>query len=123
MFKFLGVFFFVLLFFFLVGVIVVVYYIRKGMKFMRRMATGEGMTKEEFERMSNKHYKADDDEVHFDDNYFKGTSRKTGTQQQQQRRTTRTSSGVTIIDDRDPNQANKKIFAHDEGEYVDFTEN
>ena len=37
-------------------------------------------------------------------------------------RTTRTSDGTTIIDRRDPSKANKKIFAPDEGEYVDFTE-
>ena len=34
-----------------------------------------------------------------------------------------TSGGVTIEDRRDPERANKKIFAQDEGEYVDFTEN
>lgn len=38
-------------------------------------------------------------------------------------RSTRTSDGVTIIDRRSPEQANKKIFAPDEGEYVDYTEN
>ena len=37
-------------------------------------------------------------------------------------RTTTTSDGVTIIDHRDPSEANKKIFSHDEGEYVDFKE-
>ena len=40
----------------------------------------------------------------------------------QRRRTTQTTDGVTIIDDRDPSEANKKIFAQDEGEYVDFIE-
>ena len=36
---------------------------------------------------------------------------------------TRTNSdGVTIIDHRDPDTVNKKIFAQDEGEYVDFKE-
>ena len=40
----------------------------------------------------------------------------------QRRRTTQTTDGVTIIDDRDPKEANKKIFAQDEGEYVDFIE-
>lgn len=34
-----------------------------------------------------------------------------------------TSGGVTIEDRRDPERANQKIFAQDEGEYVDFTEN
>ena len=38
------------------------------------------------------------------------------------RRATRTSDGTTIIDQRSPDAANKKIFAPDEGEYVDYTE-
>lgn len=34
----------------------------------------------------------------------------------------RTADGVTIVDDRPAAEANKKIFAPDEGEYVDYTE-
>ena len=34
----------------------------------------------------------------------------------------RTADGVTIIDDRSPSDVNKKIFAPDEGEYVDYKE-
>ena len=41
---------------------------------------------------------------------------------QQQQTTTRTSDGVTIIDRRSPEETQKKIFAPDEGEYVEFTE-
>lgn len=37
-------------------------------------------------------------------------------------RQTRTSSGNIIIDRRDPEKANRKIFDDDEGEYVDFKE-
>lgn len=37
-------------------------------------------------------------------------------------RTTTTDSGDTIIDTRSQEQANKKIFSKDEGEYVDYTE-
>lgn len=37
-------------------------------------------------------------------------------------RTTRTDSGDTITDTRTPEQAGQKIFAKDEGEYVDFVE-
>lgn len=37
-------------------------------------------------------------------------------------KTTTTDSGDTIIDRRTPEEANKKIFAKDEGEYVDFKE-
>lgn len=48
-----------------------------------------------------------------------GSSRSAGGQ----RRTyTRGSSGETIIDGRDPEQVQRKIFAADEGEYVDFEE-
>ena len=43
-------------------------------------------------------------------------------QQQQTRRTTHTANGVTIIDDRNPDVANKKIFEKNEDEYVDYVE-
>ena len=44
-------------------------------------------------------------------------------QQQHTRRTTHTADGVTIIDDRNPDEATKKIFEKNEGEYVDYVEN
>lgn len=44
-------------------------------------------------------------------------------QQQAPYRQTRTADGVTITDHRSPDEANKKIFAPDEGEYVDYSEN
>ena len=37
-------------------------------------------------------------------------------------RTTRTADGTTIIDQRAPSEAGKKIFAPDEGEYVEYSE-
>jgi uncharacterized membrane protein YgcG len=37
-------------------------------------------------------------------------------------RRSQTSSGTTIIDNRNPEQARRKIFSEDEGEYVDFEE-
>lgn len=40
----------------------------------------------------------------------------------QQHTTTRTSDGVTIIDRRSPEETQKKIFAPDEGEYVEYQE-
>ena len=70
----------------------------------------------------------------FGDDYFKSSedpqqSQQTGpqrgrqkTQQQADKNTARrttTSSGVTIIDER---EADKKIFSHDDGEYVEFEE-
>ena len=75
----------------------------------------------------------------FGDDYFKSAdsgsqqphqqkrqqrSQQTTQQKEQQTektttRTTTTSSGVTIIDER---EADKKIFSHDDGEYVEFEE-
>ena len=68
----------------------------------------------------------------FGDDYFKssdGPQQQTRQRRQQSgqqetkentaRRTTTTSSGVTIIDER---EADKKIFSHDDGEYVEFEE-
>ena len=104
--------------------LVVIYYVRKSVRFFKRMTTGN-LTDEEFQRMTDKYYSSKKkDEVHFDDDYFKGKGwqRKSGGCSQSTRRTTRTDDGVTIVDNRDPNAANKKIFAQDEGEYVDFTE-
>lgn len=43
-------------------------------------------------------------------------------QQQKTRRTMHTADGVTIIDDRNPDVANKKIFEKNEDEYVDYVE-
>jgi hypothetical protein len=57
----------------------------------------------------------------FGDDYFKSKQQEQ-TQQQPKNNTARrttTSSGVTIIDDR---EGDKKIFSHDDGEYVDFEE-
>ncbi len=47
---------------------------------------------------------------------------KTGDGQDHQQTTTCTSDGVTIIDRRSPKETEKKIFAPDEGEYVEYTE-
>ena len=105
--------------------LVAIYYLRKGIKFVKRMANGE-MTEEDFERLSKKFQKAGGTTFKFDDDYFKGS----GTQQQYQKpqeskkkqsQTFHTKEGVTIVDERKP-QSNKKIFAQDEGEYVDFKE-
>ena len=58
----------------------------------------------------------------FGDDYFKGTQKEQSTQQTDKKDTARrttTDSGVTIIDDRNED---KKIFTHDDGEYVEFEE-
>lgn len=114
-----------------VGMLVLFYIVGKGIRFFRRFSSGE-LSGEEFERMANKHFhKQKGDGIDFDKDYFKGSAwrgnwqqsgQQQGSQQQRHTRTTRTSDGVTIVDHRDPTTANKKIFEHDEGEYVDFTE-
>lgn len=50
-------------------------------------------------------------------------SQMDGTAQQQQCRQNRTyGDQETVVDNRDPEVANQKIFTEDEGEYVDFKE-
>ena len=104
--------------------LVVFYYLRKGFKFVKRMANGE-MTDEDFERLSKKFHKRGSNNINFDSDYFKGASNQKQQQeknwQQKERATFHTKEGVTIVDERTP-QSNKKIFAQDEGEYVEFTE-
>lgn len=111
-----------------IGMLVAFYYVRKGIRFFRRFSTGD-MSEEEFQRMANKYYRErKDDGEQFDNDYFKGSGWQKGqTEQQsasqQRHRTSHAAGGgVTIEDRRDPGKANKKIFARDEGEYVDFTE-
>ena len=58
----------------------------------------------------------------FGDDYFKSTQQEQPKQQAEKKDTARkttTSSGVTIIDDRDQE---RKIFDHSDGEYVEFEE-
>ena len=58
----------------------------------------------------------------FGDDYFKGAQQEPPKQQAEKKDTARkttTSSGVTIIDDRDQE---RKIFDHSDGEYVEFEE-
>ena len=86
------------------------------------MTNGE-MTMEEFERLSKKHYKSKDaDGPQFDADYFKtADTNRQQKQQQTSSRTFRTADGITITDQRNSHRE-KKIFAQDEGEYVEFTE-
>ena len=58
----------------------------------------------------------------FGEDYFKGKQQEQPKQQAEKKDTARkttTSSGVTIIDDR---ESDKKIFNKDDGEYVEFEE-
>ena len=105
--------------------LVALYYLRKGYCFIKRMTNGE-MTEEEFERLSKKNYRRRDNEgFDFDADYFKTTDKKQKqkkqNQQQSSSRTFRTAEGITITDQRNSHR-DKKIFAQDEGEYVDFKE-
>ena len=121
------------------GLLVVFYYLRKGFKIVKKMASGE-MTDEEFERLSKKFHEAGGTTFKFDNDYFKGASTTQQQYQQQarqnarngqgsqggqslkqERSTFKTKEGVTIVDERS-SQNSKKIFAQDEGEYVEFTE-
>ncbi|MCR4808575.1 MAG: DUF4834 family protein [Prevotella sp.] len=120
-------------FFFIIftcGMAVLVWKVRKRMRDIRD-AMRDSMGDDAFQRMADKNYyrKHRDQGPVFDEEYFKGDPNRTARnqqereQQQQTRRTTHTSGGVTIIDDRSPDVANKKIFDKDEGEYVDYVEN
>lgn len=113
-------------------VLVVINFTYKGLRQIRQAA------EEAYAR--NQKEKEQKDKNPFGDDYFKssnGTSQQyarqyqqaQGQASQQQRqeepkedtaRRTTTSSGVTIIDDR--GASDKKIFDHDDGEYVEFEE-
>jgi predicted ribosome quality control (RQC) complex YloA/Tae2 family protein len=63
----------------------------------------------------------------FKEDYFKSADAPQDKQRQKQkntttRRTMQTGSGVTIIDGRDEQQTDRKIFESGEGEYVEFEE-
>ena len=120
---------FIVLLILLTALILVIFYLlRKAVRYFRRFSSDE-MSDEEFERLSKKNYRKKEGPS-FNNDYFKGSGWQRNQQQQQQQRpqqnqshrTTRTADGVTIVDNRDPNKSDKKIFAKDEGEYVDFTE-
>ena len=86
----------------------------------RRMAEEDAY----FKRTTNKHYR-EEDKPKFKKDYFKRSeSEKPNTSQQQQntRRTMKADGGVTIIDDRNEQKPDRKIFDDSEGEYVEFEE-
>ena len=109
---------------------VLVWKVRKRMRVIRE-AMQDSMQDEAFQRMADKYYykKHQDQGPVFDEEYFKGDPNRTARNQQekkqhqQTRRTTHTAGGVTIIDDRNPDVANKKIFEKNDDEYVDYVEN
>ena len=120
--------FLALLAFVTIGILTVFYFVGKGIRFFRRFSTGD-MSDEEFQRMANKYYrKAESTHGEFAEDYFRGSDDRRGegddmSGNSRQETTTRTTSGgITIEDHRASERAKKKIFGHDEGEYVDFTE-
>lgn len=88
----------------------------KGSKGGRRMSRTQAQYEQREQRSRDKNP--------FGDDYFKGNSQEQTQQQAAQKDTARkttTSSGVTIIDDRDQ-EDKRKIFDHSDGEYVEFEE-
>ena len=109
-------------------ILVVINFSYKGVRQMRKAV------QDQYEL--NQKRKEQKEKNPFGDDYFKSsdsdsqqrakqthkTQQSQQGQQQSQKTTTRkttTSSGVTIIDER---EADKKIFNHDDGEYVEFEE-
>lgn len=111
---------------FTIGAVLLLWKVRRRMRDIRQVME-DNLNDEDFQRMANKYFYRDKkgDEPQFDDDYFKGDSNDAtagSAKKKQSRRTMRAAGGVTIIDDRDPSVAQRKIFTHDEGEYVDFKE-
>ena len=109
-------------------ILVVINFSYKGVRQMRKAV------QDQYEL--NQKRKEQKEKNPFGDDYFKSsdsgsqqrakqthkTQQSQQSQQESQKTTTRkttTSSGVTIIDER---EADKKIFSHDDGEYVEFEE-
>ena len=103
-------------------ILVVINFTYKGFRQMRKAV------EDQYEL--NQKRKEQKEKNPFGDDYFKSADSPQQRQQKSQQRTQReagkntarrttTSSGVTIIDER---EADKKIFNHDDGEYVEFEE-
>lgn len=103
-------------------ILIVINFTYKGVRQMRKAAQDQWELNQKRKEQKEKNP--------FGDDYFKSadgprTSQKTNQTrhaQQSEKATTRkatTSGGVTIIDER---EAGKKIFSHDDGEYVEFEE-
>lgn len=103
-------------------ILIVINFTYKGVRQMRKAAQDQWELNQKRKEQKEKNP--------FGDDYFKSadgprTSQKTNQtrySQQSEKTTTRkatTSGGVSIIDER---EAGKKIFSHDDGEYVEFEE-
>lgn len=103
-------------------ILIVINFTYKGVRQMRKAAQDQWELNQKRKEQKEKNP--------FGDDYFKSAdgprtsqkSNQTRYSQQSEKATTRkatTSGGVTIIDER---EAGKKIFSHDDGEYVEFEE-
>jgi len=126
--KFFGAIIFFLIAFLVVMAMIALIFLRRLFLRLRQHLTGD-YDEETVRRMSDKYYKGDGDGPQFDKDYFKGTGSSRqyrGNQQERKRpqesRRTTTAAGITIIDERSREEAERKIFTQDEGEYVDFVE-
>ncbi len=129
--KFFGAFIIFVVLFFVVIVLCLLLFLRKLIIRFKKHLTGD-YDDETYRRMADKYYSGADNAPNFDKDYFKGsgTSRRgayrgdtSGRQyQKKESTTTTTSEGTTIIDERSQGERKQKIFAKDEGEYVEFTE-
>lgn len=115
-----------ILFLFLAGIVllVVVSYVYRFWMKITKHIRGD-FSDEEIERLSKKYYKQART-YNFDKDYFKRgedeSYQRSQASAQQASTHTDAASGVTIIDDRSPEVASRKIFNKDEGEYVDYKE-
>ena len=103
-------------------ILIVINFTYKGVRQMRKAAQDQWELNQKRKEQKEKNP--------FGDDYFKSAdgprtsqkSNQTRYSQQSEKTATRkttTSGGVTIIDER---EADKKIFSHDDGEYVEFEE-
>ena len=108
-------------------ILIVINFTYKGVRQMRKAVEDQYELHQKRKEQKEKNPFGDDYYKSSEDSQQRGPQRgrqKTQQKTQQQadkntaRRTT-TSSGVTIIDER---EADKKIFSHDDGEYVEFEE-
>ena len=103
----------------------------KADRVAERAARKKAKEEEYFRRTSTKNYKKEEEKPKFDKDYFKSSDEEPKKEEQPKpekeekktaRRTTTTSSGVTIIDERAEQKAERKIFDSGEGEYVEYEE-
>ena len=95
-------------------VMIVIYLSYKGIRKLKQEA------EENYYR--NQKRKEQKEKYPFGEDYFKGKQQEQPkTDNKNTARRTTTSSGVTIIDDRD-SEEKRKIFDHSDGEYVEFEE-